>query len=103
MYFHTVYLPTSCGKQRVDDRRVLSGMIFVQMTGCRRRDAPEDEYGSHKTLYTRWRRWSKNGLFLKILVLLSAETMGRERNTSATAINDDPINHPSGKRQRGIL
>ena len=72
-------LPASRGKRRVDDQRVPSGIIFVQMTGCRWRDAP-DVYGPHKTLYTRWRRWSKNGLFLAIFVLLAAMSMSRERN-----------------------
>ena len=83
------YLPTPRGKQRVDDRRVISGMIHVQMTGCRWRDAPEDEYGSHKTLYTRWRRWSKNGLFVGILVLLALETMSKERNKKRTQAHMD--------------
>ena len=59
-------LPTPRGKQRVDDRRVISGMAFVQRTGCRWRDVP-DVYGSRHTIYTRWRRWSKKGLFNKIL------------------------------------
>ena len=56
------FFPTPRGKPRVDDQRVLSGIIFVQMTGCRWRDAPAI-YGSHKTLYTRWRRWSQKGWF----------------------------------------
>lgn len=46
----------------MDDQRVLSGIMYVQQTGCRWRDAPAI-YGPHKTLYTRWRRWSKQGWF----------------------------------------
>ena len=72
-------LPTPRGKQRVNDNLVLSGIIFVQRTGCRWRDAP-DVYGPHKTLYTRWRRWSKQGLFIKILLQLAIQSMSRERN-----------------------
>ena len=45
------YFPKSHGKARVDDRRVLSGIIFVNRNGLRWRDAPKD-YGPHKTLYT---------------------------------------------------
>ena len=82
------YLPAPRGKQRVDDRRVLSGMIFVQRTGCRWRDVP-DVYGSRHTIYTRWRRWSKNGLFLGILVLLALETMSREKNPQRTQAHMD--------------
>ena len=47
----------SHGKRRVDDRRVLSGIIFINRNGLRWRDAPR-EYGPHKTLYNRWGRWS---------------------------------------------
>ena len=49
------YFPKSRGKPRVDDRRVLSGIVFVNPNGLRGRDAPSD-YGPHKTLYNRWKR-----------------------------------------------
>ena len=49
-------LPKSHGKPRVDDRRVLSGMIFIKRNGLRRCDAPK-EYGPPETLYNRWKRW----------------------------------------------
>lgn len=45
----------SHGKPRVDDRWVLSGIVFVNRDGLRRRDAPS-AYGPHKTLYNRWKR-----------------------------------------------
>ena len=45
---------------RVDDRRVLSGIVFVNRNGLRWRDAPKD-YGPHKTLYDRWKRWGERG------------------------------------------
>ncbi len=41
------YFPKSHGRPRVDDRRVLSGIIFVNRNGLRWRDAPKD-YGPHK-------------------------------------------------------
>lgn len=44
------YFPLSHGVPRVDDRRVLSGIIFVLRNGLRWRDAPK-EYGPHKTIY----------------------------------------------------
>lgn len=56
------YFPKSHGKSRVDDRRVLSGIIVVNRNGFRWRDAPK-EYGLHKTLYNRWKRWGEMGLF----------------------------------------
>ncbi|MGD9811573.1 MAG: transposase, partial [Sphingobium sp.] len=48
------YFPKSHGKPRVDDRRVLSGIIFVNRNGLRSRETPQD-YGPHKTLYNRWK------------------------------------------------
>jgi transposase len=44
------YFPKSHGKPRVDDRRVLSGIIFINRNGLRWRDTLKD-YGPHKTLY----------------------------------------------------
>ena len=38
------FFPKSHGKPRVDDRRVLSGIIFINRNGLRWRDAPK-EYG----------------------------------------------------------
>ena len=52
--------PKSHGKPRVDDRRVLSGIIFINRNGLRWRDAPSDD-GPAKTLYNRWKRWSDKG------------------------------------------
>lgn len=60
------YFPKSHGKPRVDDRRVLSGIIFVNRNGLRWRDAPK-EYGPHKTLYNRWKRWSDKGIFIRMM------------------------------------
>lgn len=51
------YFPLSHGVPRVDDRRILSGIIFVIQGGLRWRDAPP-AYGPHKTIYNRFIRWS---------------------------------------------
>jgi putative transposase len=56
------YFPLSHGVPRVDDRRVVSGIVFVIKNGLRWRDAPK-EYGPHKTLYNRFIRWSRMGVF----------------------------------------
>jgi transposase len=66
------YFPKSHGKPRVDDRRVLSGIIFVNRNGLRWRDAPK-EYGPHKTLYNRWKRWGAMGVFTQMMEGLSAQ------------------------------
>jgi len=66
------YFPKSHGKPRVDDRRVLSGIIFVNRNGLRWRDVPS-AYGRPKTLYNRWIRWSRKGIFARILMELARE------------------------------
>ena len=66
------YCPKSFGVPRVDDRRVLSGIIFINRNGLRWRDAPR-EYGPHKTLYNRWKRWSDMGVFARIMTGLAAQ------------------------------
>lgn len=66
------FFPKSHGKPRVDDKRVLSGIIFINRNGLRWRDAP-GEYGPPKTLYNRWVRWSRKGVFARILFELSRE------------------------------
>ncbi len=60
------FFPTSHGKPRVDDRRVLSGIIFINRNGLRWRDAPA-AYGPHKTLYNRWKRLSDKGVFVRLM------------------------------------
>ncbi len=59
------HFPKARGKPRVDDRRVLSGIIHVKRNGLRWRDATSD-YGPHKTLYNRFVRWSRLGVFARM-------------------------------------
>lgn len=66
------FFPKSHGKLRVDDRRVLSRIIFINRNGLRWQDAPK-EYGLYKTLYNRWKRWSDKGIFAKMMAGLAAE------------------------------
>ena len=72
------YFPLSHGIARVDDRRVISGIIFVIRNGLRWRDAPKD-YGPHKTIYNRFIRWSRLGVFNRIFAALAAQ--GRQAAT----------------------
>ena len=66
------YFPLSHGVPRVDDRKVISGIIFVIRNGLRWRDAPVD-YGPHKTIYNRFVRWSRLGVFSKIFAALASK------------------------------
>jgi transposase len=66
------YFPLSHGVPRVDDRRIISGIVFVIRNGLRWPDAPAD-YGPPKTIYNRFIRWSRMGVFNKIFASLAAK------------------------------
>jgi len=66
------YFLKSRGRVRVDDRRVLSGIIFSNGNRFRWCDAPS-EYGPWKTLYNRWKRWSDMGVFSRIIMELAEQ------------------------------
>lgn len=72
------YFPRSHGVERVDDLRVISGIIYVIRNGLQWKDAPT-AYGPHKTLYNRFVRWSRMGVFNRIFRALAGErgTPGR--------------------------
>jgi transposase len=74
----TPFFPLSHGKPRVDDRPVPRGIIFIDRNCLRWRDA-SSAYGSPKALYNRCVRWSRLGVFARILTELAAA--GRERDT----------------------
>lgn len=81
------FFPKCHGKPRVDDRRVLSGIMFINCSGLRRRDAPR-EYGSPKTLYNRWKRWGDLVVFSGMMERLASEGgQGKVVMIDATYLN----------------
>ena len=77
------YFPLSHGVPRVDDRKVISGIIHVLKRGLQWRDAPA-EYGPHKTLYNRFVRWSRMGVFDNIFRALSSQDVPEQLQIDAT-------------------
>lgn len=59
------------GMPRVDDRRVLSGIVHALKSGGRWGDCPEHVYGPMKTLYNRFRRWAERGVWERIFAQLA--------------------------------
>ncbi len=72
------FFPKSRGLRRVDDRRVVSGIVYVIRNGLQWKDAPRG-YGPHKTLYNRFVRWSRLGVFDRIFNALVAQAGVPER------------------------
>jgi transposase len=78
------HLPTDTrGKARVDDRRVISGIVHVLKSGGRWIDAPS-EYGPRKTLYNRYVRWAAKGACGSISSSRSRKLAARRRSFSST-------------------
>jgi len=61
------------GVARVDDRRVINGIFYVLRTGSPWRDLPE-RYGPYTTVYNRFNRWAKSGVWLKIFETVAAKS-----------------------------
>ena len=58
------------GPERVDDRRVLNGIFYILRTGAPWRDLPA-RYGPYTTVYNRFNRWSKRGVWEAIFARLA--------------------------------
>lgn len=101
------FLPLSRGKPRVDDLRVLSGIIYVNRNRLRWRDAPAT-YGPSRTLYNRWVRWNRTGVFGRIIrelernaaaedgIVAHARHLTDHQRSSSRMANIDPGRNPGG-------
>ena len=73
------YFPLPHGVPRVDDQRVVSGVLHVIRNGLRWRGAPA-QYDPHKTLYNRFVRWSRLGVFNRIFAGLAGRAGEPDRS-----------------------
>ncbi len=65
------FFPKSRSKPRMDNRRVLRGIVFVDKNGLCWRDGPS-ACGPYKTLHNRWKRWDAAGVFARLMEGLAA-------------------------------
>ena len=73
-------LPTGTrGKEREDDRRVLSGIVHALKNGGRWADCPREIYGPKKTLYNRFVRWAERGIWEGIFSALAGTEEAPDR------------------------
>src|SRR5258708_32471513 len=61
------------GSHRVDDRRVISGIVHMLRSGARWRDGPS-AYGPYTTIYNRFNRWSRQGIWFEMFEALTGST-----------------------------
>ena len=80
-------LPTDVrGVERVDDRRVISGIVQVLRSGCRWSDSPP-EYGPPTTIYNRFVRWARRGVWENLF----RELAGSGRSTDTQMIDSTHV------------
>ena len=80
---------TAGGRPSKDDRIMVEAMVYRLRAGCPWRDLPE-RFGAWSSVYTRWSRWNKSGLWTKVLALLSRKAKGVLRHLDATHIKEIP-------------
>ena len=98
-------LPPSgaAGRPRVDDRRVINGMLFKARTGVAWRDLPE-RYGPWKTVYNRFWRWSRNGTLTMLVsrarvIAEAIDELDREVSVDSSIVRAHQ--HAAGARRQG--
>jgi transposase len=92
------HLPTKVrGVERVDDRRVISGIVHILKSGCRWCDCPE-AYGPPTTIYNRFARWARRGIW----ETLFRELAGNGRSADLQAIDSTHVKaHRSASGGKG--
>ena len=58
------------GRPRRDHRMVLAGILWVIGSDSSWRELPQEEFGSWRTIYSRYRKWCKEGLWQRIAEVL---------------------------------
>lgn len=82
---------------------MVSGIYFVLRTGLPWRDLPK-EFGPWSSVYTRFRRWCRSGLWSKTHAILSAEACGSIRSVDCVHIkvHQDASNAAGGAAAQAI-
>src|SRR5678810_741841 len=86
------------GKDRVDDRRVISGILHVIKSGCRWCDCPP-EYGPPTTIYNRFARWAERGVWEGMFRALAAK--GRATNNQIIHSTNIKAHQSTESEKRG--
>ena len=85
------------GARRVDDRRVISGIVHMLRSGARWRDCPP-EYGPYTTIYNRFVRWARRGIWENLF----RELAGNGRSTDTQMIDSTHVKaHRSASGGKG--
>jgi transposase len=64
------------GRPRIDDRRILNGILWIMRTGAQWKDLP-DRYPSYQTCHRRFQEWVRAGVFESLLQALARDLKDR--------------------------
>ncbi|MGA5005747.1 IS5 family transposase [Streptomyces koyangensis] len=95
---------SSRGRKRLDDRRVLNGIVWKFRTGTAWRDVPE-RYGPWATLHTRFRRWAGDGTFDRMLRAAQAKADAAGDIEWLVSVDSTVVRahqHAAGARKGGL-
>jgi transposase len=68
--------PTGRGRPRTNDRLIVEGILWRLATGVPWRDLP-DRFGPWATVYSRFRRWQRIGVWDGVLAAVQADADAR--------------------------
>lgn len=85
--------PGGPGRPPCDRRRVLNGILYLLKTGCQWRMLPW-EFGKWNTIYRYFKRWSREGVWAKVMEVLrqlERRRVGRQPEPSAGSVDSQSI------------
>jgi len=93
------------GRPNLDHRQILNGLRWLAKTGAPWRDLPE-RYGKWQTVYSRFRRWQRAGIWDRLLHARQAEADARgELDWSLHFVDGTVVRahqHAAGARKKGV-
>jgi transposase len=88
----------SRGVPRVDDRRVINGILWRFRTGSPWADIPE-RYGPHTTCYNRFVRWRRAGIWDRLLEAVARAYDGNIQMIDSSCVR---VHQHGATRKKGI-
>jgi putative transposase len=99
-------LPWPVGSGRrpsIPPRRILNGLLYLERTGCQRRQIPR-EYGAWETIRYHFDRWTQGGTLERVHTAPRErlrKQIGREPQTSAAIIDSQSVRTTKAGGERG--
>jgi transposase len=85
------------GPKPKNNRQILNGMFYILRTGCPWRDLPE-RYGPYTTVYNRFNRWRKAGIWDKLMDAIVKAHDGKVQMIDSSIVRVHQ--HASGVKKR---